>query len=212
MTTAISLGRDCIPSILLDRLGMREAAYPFDWLFSSLEMVEHCLVDDFRTFLDPNQHEPVGPRRSEHRFYRERFGVNRVFNHHAMPENIPHFERAIERFKSAPDPVFVHIDRTRSPDRDCLGRLRSRLPGPILVYLIAPKGDRVEAPAGVEIVRLPGPWNLDLFADQAVEIGFADRLAADIARTLRPVPPSRGLEPADPTPAFRTASSSPNSR
>ncbi len=136
--TPISLGPNCGTSKVLDTLGLRLAAYPFDWLYSSLAMIEHCLDDDFRTFLDASQIEPIHKRRSNHRFYFETFNVERVFNHHQMPKEMPHFERAVDRFRTASRPVFVHIVRQR-PDRELLARLRTKLHGPLLVYAVNPK-------------------------------------------------------------------------
>lgn len=105
---AISLGTSCYPAWLLAALGHRTAAYPFDWLFAHPEMVLAMLEDRFAAFLDPAEHDPVPvgarPDRSSgfchHRGYRERFGVEHVFNHHdpTDPAGRAYFERAVHRF------------------------------------------------------------------------------------------------------------------
>lgn len=117
----ISIGGHCITSGLLQTLGLRLRSYPFDWLFSSLRMIEHCLRDDFAEFLNPAQYEPVpveqrskpGVNRTDHRLYRDEFGVEHVFNHHDMPEKLAHFERTVRRFQGAPNPHLLHIAQER---------------------------------------------------------------------------------------------------
>jgi hypothetical protein len=180
MVTPISLGADCVVAFMLERMGLREASYPFDWLFSSLPMVEHCLEDDFASFLDPSQHEPLTHKRSDHRLYRDRFGIERVFNHHGMPRELEHFERAVERFRTAPDPVFIHIVVATPPDPDCLARVRAKLRGPLLAYFIKPAAVNVEAPPGVPVLALPGKWDPGAFPVLADERGFTRRFAEDI--------------------------------
>jgi hypothetical protein len=143
--TFISVGPQCRSAAILRRLGLRSASYPFDWLFSSLGMVEHCLDDDFRTFLDPDEHDTVPleerpdphTHRTHHRFYRS-MGIDFVFNHHEMPESLAHFQRAVDRFRSAPNPIFVHIAR-KTLSAGGVKRLRAKLRGPLLAYLVMAK-------------------------------------------------------------------------
>ena len=143
--TLISVGPQCATAAILQKLGLRQAAFPFDWVFSSLAMVCHCLEDDFRTFLDPAEHEPVPlhlrkkPKinRAHHRFYRT-MGVELVFNHHEMPASLPHFQRAVERFRTAANPVFLYVYRKHPPSPEVLELARSRLRGPLLVVQVIP--------------------------------------------------------------------------
>jgi hypothetical protein len=111
-TLHVPLGTHCFSASLLRRWKLRAWSGPFDWLFSSLPMITHCLDDDFRTFLDRSQYEPVpvaarrdGPEanRVHHRLYREMFGVDFIFNHHDVHEDAPyaHFQRAVARFRQA---------------------------------------------------------------------------------------------------------------
>ena len=88
---AISLGSNCYASQMLKGQKLKRYSAPFDWVFSTPAMVEHCLRDDFRTLLDrahmealPEQTHKPGLERSEHAFYRDRFGVPKMFNHHDM--------------------------------------------------------------------------------------------------------------------------------
>lgn len=122
--SVISIGDRCVTSGVLEALELKTKAFPFDWLFSSLAMVAHCLRDDFAEFLNPGQYEPVPleqrskptVHRTHHRLYRDTFGVEHVFNHHDMPRSLPHFERAVGRFRVAPNPHLVHITGRRDPD------------------------------------------------------------------------------------------------
>jgi hypothetical protein len=50
---AISLGGCCTIASVLRETGLRRAAYPFDWMFSTFDAVYKSIEDDFRLFLDP---------------------------------------------------------------------------------------------------------------------------------------------------------------
>jgi len=47
----ISLGCYCAVSSALDKLGVRQRAYPFDWVRSPIQGIRHCLETDFEDFL-----------------------------------------------------------------------------------------------------------------------------------------------------------------
>jgi len=107
----IGLGTHCYTANLLKRSRLRAFSTPFDWIFSSLPAVAHCIADDFATFLDTAFHErsevTLGPLHgrgpSEHAWYRARFGVTQMFNHHDMqrPEDAAYFRRCADRFRHA---------------------------------------------------------------------------------------------------------------
>lgn len=112
MPEVLSLGTHCYTSALMRRWGLRRAAGPFDWLFSSVPMLTHALDDDFQVFLDRAHYEPVPPsqrpagptsNRVQHAYYREHFGVEYVFNHHDahLDEDYAHFVRAVHRFRDS---------------------------------------------------------------------------------------------------------------
>jgi hypothetical protein len=106
-----SLGSLCHSSQLLKINGLKKASYPFDWIFSSLEMVEHCIKDDFKTFLDKSQYidyttnSSLKETQCEHIFYGKMLGDpvhNIVFNHHNPLSNendYTYFERCVNRFR-----------------------------------------------------------------------------------------------------------------
>lgn len=119
---------------LLSRSGLRRFAGPFDWLFSTPQMIAHCLDDDFKKFLDRSQYEFVPPADRpdgkhgvcHHRFYRDEFNVRFVFNHHNVldEETFAHFVRSVGRFRSAlgtGNVLLPHIDiyKRTSPDVFC---------------------------------------------------------------------------------------------
>lgn len=83
----ISIGPLCTAAQTLKDMGMRTEAYPFDWIFGSLEMVRDCIETDFDTLLDPNKITKYGS----------------VFNHHDMTDADTRsaFERRSKRFMEA---------------------------------------------------------------------------------------------------------------
>lgn len=129
MKHVISLGCRCSQAATFKTLGQRRYACPFDWIFSSAEMINHCLRDDFKTFLDWQQytHEatlfdaiglPPGSRPRArnligHRVYSEMTrGVGRgaIFNHRDplnKAEDYDYTLRTVERFRR----VLASTDR-----------------------------------------------------------------------------------------------------
>lgn len=86
----VSLGSNCQMAHALKTLGLRAWSGPFDWVFTLPPMVRDCLADDFRALTDRAQLETI-PRpereapditRGRHRLYRERYGLDCIFNHH----------------------------------------------------------------------------------------------------------------------------------
>jgi len=48
----ISIGTYCSTAYILKVNNLRTESYPFDYIFSSLEIVKHCINDKFNIFLD----------------------------------------------------------------------------------------------------------------------------------------------------------------
>lgn len=163
----IGIGPECITAAIIEMFGLRIRSYPFDWLFSSLPMIEHCLRDDFRAFLDPAQYEtvPLAERttpttnRTHHRLYRDRFGVNYVFNHHEMPDGLEHFQRAAGKFRGAVRPHLLHVVRRPAPDlADQVARFAEVVPGAqVLAIRVLPAGDQ---PRGVRETASGARWSV----------------------------------------------------
>lgn len=122
-----SLGEMCHSAMLLKNNGLKDASYPFDWIFSNVNMIKHCIEDDFKTYLDKSYYGPSDIRGGvcEHSLYGEWVKVegNIIFNHHdpfEKEEDYAYFERCVARFrellKSPEEKTFVLFQRNRSSD------------------------------------------------------------------------------------------------
>ncbi|MDP4025406.1 DUF1796 family putative cysteine peptidase [Methylobacterium sp. NEAU 140] len=110
----ISLGCNCQMAHVLKTLDLRGWTGPFDWIFSMPGMVRDCLADDFSDLVDPAQLESIplperrGPEiwRGRHRLYRERHGLECVFNHHdpaASAADYAFLTEGVRRLRTALD-------------------------------------------------------------------------------------------------------------
>lgn len=93
----ISFGENCNTSWYIKETGNKKASYPFDWIFSSPEIIIHALKDEFKSFLNKDYIFPVGKKRAGHSYYH-----SRMFNHRNPLENEGHYEyykRATARLK-----------------------------------------------------------------------------------------------------------------
>lgn len=98
-----SLGRNCHTADIFKRNNWKKESYPFDWIFSNLDMVKHCIEDDFDTFLDPQYYPIKDPEswQQNHSYYHP-FSDDKTFNHHNPLKKKDHlyFERCTKRFRS----------------------------------------------------------------------------------------------------------------
>jgi hypothetical protein len=112
LVNTISLGCNCHMAHVLKTLGLREWSGPFDWIFSMPGMVRDCLADDFAALTDRALLEsiPAAERRGpdiwkgRHRLYRERHGLECVFNHHdpaADPADYAFLTEGVRRLRVA---------------------------------------------------------------------------------------------------------------
>jgi len=107
----LSLGTHCLTSHALKTFELKKFSGPFDWIFSDIRMVAHCIEDDFNIFLDPQYHEFVPPEKRivpdanfcDHRFYRDEYGVKTVFNHYDVtdPAHHAYYARCVARFRQS---------------------------------------------------------------------------------------------------------------
>lgn len=107
----LSAGTHCITSYTLKKHGLKSFSGPFDWIFSNLGMINHCIADSFQTFLDKRHFIkiPDGHRVSndtqfcDHQFYKTEYNVVNMFNHYdAMIEkNYLYYQRCSNRFMSS---------------------------------------------------------------------------------------------------------------
>ena len=99
-----SLGTVCHPASWAKRMNLKKCSYPFDWIFSDINMVIDCINDDFKKFLDRNNHIPsLKPKHKEkknksgHKIY-----GGSMFNHHNIldDEDYNYFTRCVQRFRT----------------------------------------------------------------------------------------------------------------
>jgi hypothetical protein len=116
----ISIGPNCMTADILKQQNLRKNAYPFDYIFSSLEIVKHSIKDKFNIFLDKTFYEKGRTERAtKHAFYNEFLDTDilkqhhiaygygedfkpssgNMFNHHDLIENGTHYEQYERRCK-----------------------------------------------------------------------------------------------------------------
>lgn len=71
---AIGLGQNCNASWYLKDTENKRASYPFDWLFTTPEIVLDMLGDDFEQFLNREQYIPHGLDAGHERYHETFFG------------------------------------------------------------------------------------------------------------------------------------------
>jgi hypothetical protein len=101
----VSLGSFCLPSLIFRDNGLRRYSLPFDWIFSTPQMVRDCLADDFAMFLDRRHYRSISHQRkdpgAEHEFYRERYGLPGLFAHRdpTQEPDYLYLTRCVTRFR-----------------------------------------------------------------------------------------------------------------
>jgi hypothetical protein len=101
----VSLGSFCLPSLIFRDNGLRRYSLPFDWIFSTPQMVRDCLADDFAMFLDRRHYRSISHQRkepgAEHEFYRERYGLPALFAHRdpTQEPDYLYLTRCVTRFR-----------------------------------------------------------------------------------------------------------------
>jgi len=109
------LGPKCHSAKLLQYIGKKKESYPFDWIYSHLEMIIHCIKDEFCTFIDKQYYinGDLCLKMQTHTYYYP----NRItmFNHHnpLAKEDYDFFRRCINRFqrllKSDHPKIFLYF-------------------------------------------------------------------------------------------------------
>jgi hypothetical protein len=100
-----SLGSFCLPGNIMRNNGLRRYSLPFDWIFSSPQMLLDCLADDFSVFLDRRYYRSISESRwnpgAEHELYLEKYGIPAVFAHRdpTRDEDYLYFTRCVARFR-----------------------------------------------------------------------------------------------------------------
>ena len=96
-TEFVSLGENCSSAWYLKQLGLKEGSYPFDWIFSSPDIVLDCINDKFEKYLDKELISPKDDQVSAGHFYYH----SNLFNHRnplASEDDYNYFKRCCNRF------------------------------------------------------------------------------------------------------------------
>ena len=78
----ISIGPYCSCADIIKSNGLRNNAYPFDYIFSSLEMVKHCIDNRFDIFLDKRYYNYSSENSTHHLFYSNFIDTDLLRKHH----------------------------------------------------------------------------------------------------------------------------------
>lgn len=225
----VGLGTLCLTSQFLKQLGLKEASMPFDWIFSSPEMIHHAIRDDFKEFLDLGNVEeiPLDRRphpelhRANHTFYRDHFGVHFIYNHHEPSLNDAdhdYFVRCVERFRallrSSDDVIFLQFRNIFSEPSELSRLAYARLadllhPHSLLCIEIINRGvaspsyEVIVSDGNLEIGRLNTAvaCNGVSFGSQADHEAAAAVVRARMAGEKPEATPMRTLLPGDAAPA-----------
>jgi hypothetical protein len=85
----ISIGPYCGSAELLNKHNLRIKAYPFDYIFSSLEMITHCINDNFNIFLDKKYYRKgIQAESTIHSYYCPMLDTEILYKHH-IAHNYP---------------------------------------------------------------------------------------------------------------------------
>jgi hypothetical protein len=98
----ISIGPFCGTADILKTNNLRCKSYPFDYIFSSLEMVKHCINDKFNIFLDKKYYTYGNYNNStRHSFYCTFLDTPLLLEHH-IRQGYP------KDYKVSNGDLFVH--------------------------------------------------------------------------------------------------------
>lgn len=91
----IGLGQNCNASWYLKESGNKRASYPFDWMFTTPNIMLDILGDDFGSFLDQTQLIPHGLDAGHQRYHETLFGHR---NPATSADDHAFFKRCVERW------------------------------------------------------------------------------------------------------------------
>ena len=108
--TPLSIGQNCNTAWYLQQAGVKQFSGPFDWMFSSADILKSCLEDGFATFLNKELIYPIkGGAAAGHKIYH-----SSMFNHRnplASDEDYNYHVRCVSRFlaaiRNADVPLFI---------------------------------------------------------------------------------------------------------
>ena len=91
----VSIGENCNTSWYLKETNNKKASYPYDWIFTSPEIISHSIRDEFHSFLDKNMIVEIKKNRAGHAMYH-----SSLFNHKnpRQQKEFDYYRRAVDRF------------------------------------------------------------------------------------------------------------------
>lgn len=131
-----SFGPFCHTGNLLQKLNIKIASFPFDWLCTTPLIISDCIENNFRYFLDKSyyiidetKNHPI------HKYYAENFHFDKMLFAHSnplQPEVYEYLKRCIRRFeillKSEEKKLFVisyMVTYTEKVDLDYLSKIKT---------------------------------------------------------------------------------------
>ncbi|MCF8463413.1 MAG: papain-like cysteine peptidase [Flavobacteriales bacterium] len=93
----VGLGQNCNSSWYLKATENKRASYPFDWLFTTPEIIQDMLSDNFEAFTNRNQLIPHGLDAGHKRYHEWLFGHRNPAN---SDSDFEFLKRCIERWNS----------------------------------------------------------------------------------------------------------------
>jgi hypothetical protein len=104
--TVLSFGSFCLTAGALQKGGFRQFATPLDWIFSSADMISHCLSDDWNSFMDPSQYierntDPNAKSNAGHIVYSSMIKKPRIFIHRSplIRSEFDYYRRCVSRIR-----------------------------------------------------------------------------------------------------------------
>ena len=95
----VSLGENCSTAWYLKQVGLKKESYPFDWAFSSPQIILDCIDDGFLAFLDKTL---IKPKNNEGSACHSYYHAN-LFNHRnplKSDANYGYYQRCCNRFNN----------------------------------------------------------------------------------------------------------------
>jgi len=130
-----SFGPFCHTGNLLQRLKIKIASFPFDWLCTTPLIISHCIENNFQLFLDKTYYlsDETGSH-TIHKYYADTFNFRKAFFAHSNPREpdvYEYFERCVDRFGvllKCPDKklfiVSYMVTYTETADPDFLSKVQ----------------------------------------------------------------------------------------
>jgi hypothetical protein len=117
----ISVGPYCGSSDIIKNNGLKNKSYPFDSIFSSLEMVKHAINDRFNIFLDKKYYKYCSETSTQHLFYSTFIDTEILKKHHII-NNLPDIANNLTNRE-----IFLHHNLSNNYNYSAFVRRCNRL-------------------------------------------------------------------------------------